>query len=515
MAATLSAQNFPFSSNRELSYLCVFSVFAVPCLFIGVLGAPKLFDRPKSAAGSNDAQTLTIEKSLDPVAVKMTRRIFCVMLVGATMFTFDYAHSVDSIGLRILLSVQVWSCLVFAAATYLQHANNMERAMRLRHLIDNTAVGLKTRQKNTLLNHEEAIAESLALLSVKEKLIADYSSELLLALSPNWNILESNHASWTMLGYLPQELSSHTLLSLSASPESSSNRLREQTTPPTTPAVKETELCLVSKSGELVDVSVRLEWSERQQVYFALVRNISAAKQIERAKSQFLSMISHDVRSPLLSVLLSMQSIADGHYGETTSTVQDVARRAERNAIRIIDLVGEIIDLQGYTSAKPELAIEKSDLGDIVLRAIEQVCDTAAHLEITISNLTGETPLQCDTKRIARTVVNLLSNAIKYAGKGSLIEISTSTEFEFAKVKVKDNGPGIPENLHAAIFDQYFHAATQASNASVKLPSSGLGLPICKLYVEAHGGEIGVISKPGEGCTFWFTLPLRQKRAPH
>lgn len=506
----LFAKSIQSTNDAVIPYLCVSSLFTAPCLLIGMLDAATVFSARKLDSGNSDMKMLTIGASLDPFAVKVTRQLVCIMLITVLMLSLTYAIYAGSDQIRIILAAAVWTNLAFTVATLLQHAHTFKQALRLRALLNETAGELRTYQRNVPLSHEEAIAEILALLSVKEKFIADYSSDLLLALDSKWHILECNNACWTMLGYLPRELVSRDLLSLAASRSNALDSLPKQSD--LLPSQERTvELCLISKSGELVDISVRLQWSERQQAWFAVAQNVSATKQIERARSQFLSMISHDVRSPLLSVLMGIQAIADGHYGETTSATNDAARRAERNVYRVIDLVGEIIDIESCTSGAPELVIEKCNLGDIVPMAIEQVRDMADHLQVTISNAVEFTILECDTKRIVRVLVNLLSNAVKYAGQNSCVEVSTTTMFGFVKINVKDNGPGIPENLHMAVFDQYFHAAVQPANSTAILPSSGLGLPICKVYVEAHGGEIGVASTPGQGSTFWFTLPLKNR----
>lgn len=509
--ATLFQQP-PQASLLPLYYVNWFVLLVVPSLLSAFL-APHLIFIPRDEQFRTTMASGRINYPPETRLQRLLQRILCVATNMALLLAL--ANVLNPVGNSVnyhsnhlgdfLLASLGWVSILMTL-TFLSHsASIIKDQLRTRQVLAKFAP-LKE-EETASVSMEEILSRTLRKITAREHLIADHSPELILALDENWQILECNLASLKLLGFLPQELQNRNLKSLNSSEHSASTVYTEVTRQRTKNEVKH-DLCCVSKQGTMVDLSCSFEWSERRQAYFMVAKDISAEKRIERARSQFLSMISHEVRSPLLAVLMALRSMADGHYGDIEPEARDAALRAERNVLKIIEMVGELIDLEKSVDAVlvPNIAVHTLD--DLTEKALEQTLEIAQHLKVSVLNKTSSLPIECDRTRIIRTLVNLVTNAIKYSGKGGIVEISCETKFQAIEVRVKDNGPGIPDHLQTVIFDRFYQIPAEGAKGG-SLPSSGLGLAICKVHVEAHGGHIGVRSTPGAGSTFWFTIPLQ------
>ncbi|MBC7999563.1 MAG: hypothetical protein IAF58_16550 [Leptolyngbya sp.] len=142
------------------------------------------------------------------------------------------------------------------------------------------------------------------------------------------------------------------------------------------------------------------------------------------------------------------------------------------------------------------------------VQAVEQLAELS---QISIEKDIKPVSLKCDSDRIIQVVVNLLTNAIKFSPKLAKITINNEKlENQFVKILITDHGPGIPFHQQAAIFERFKMLEEQSE---INKTGSGLGLAICKEIIELHGGQIGVISEPNQGSTFWITLPYDNHQA--
>ncbi len=233
----------------------------------------------------------------------------------------------------------------------------------------------------------------------------------------------------------------------------------------------------------------------------------SMANQLNRAeqrKQEYISMISHDLRTPLAAIQGTIAVANRGTYGQLNEKGVKRMSAAEEDAERLIGLINEMLDYDKLESGTFELERSVVTLASIAEAATEAVRPLAEQKNITLSTASGELSIYCDRDRLIRVLVNLLGNAIKFSPQGASVKIEGSENENGTIVRVKDTGRGIPANAIATIFDRF----TQVESAdATKLGGSGLGLSICKAIVKAHGGDIGVESSVGKGSTFWMTLP--------
>jgi len=239
----------------------------------------------------------------------------------------------------------------------------------------------------------------------------------------------------------------------------------------------------------------------------------SMAKQLtetERVKRELIAMISHDLRTPLTSVQGTLTLLSNNVYGELPEQARVNAQRAESDVARLIRLSNQLIDVEMIASGRLTVHKRAADLDEIVERSQDALSTFAVQHGVDVKFSPSKIKVDVDSDRIVQVVVNLLSNAIKYSPADSVVSISIVEKDQAAKVCVTDQGRGIPKTHLSKVFEPF--EQVQESDAKEK-GGKGLGLAICKMIVEIHGGKIGVDSEPGKGSTFWFTVPLAAMEA--
>ncbi len=229
-------------------------------------------------------------------------------------------------------------------------------------------------------------------------------------------------------------------------------------------------------------------------------------RETEQRKQDFVSMITHDLRSPLTSIRTISATLAEG--AEARADAEDRQRIGvlERSLDRMINLVNDLLDIDKIEAGLLVLDLSPTNFQEVLESAIESVRHLAEHRDIKITSAADVAEVDIDQKRIGQVLVNLIANAIKFSPRGSTVSVIAECDDRWLTVKVIDTGKGIPEEQLNSIFDRF----KQAGDGSAQ-GGSGLGLAISKALVELHHGTIGVESSADKGSTFWFKVPLRQQ----
>ncbi|HYH09869.1 MAG TPA: PAS domain S-box protein [Thermoanaerobaculia bacterium] len=243
--------------------------------------------------------------------------------------------------------------------------------------------------------------------------------------------------------------------------------------------------------------------------FAAHMLDVSERQEIERLKKDFISTVSHELRTPLTSIRGSLGLLAAGVMGELSPEARQMVIVAERNSVRLITLINDILDFEKFESGKVELDIRPTPLFRVLERSIETTGAFAVQEGIELELHCVSATVLADEMRLIQVLVNLLSNAVKYSHRGGVVKVHAEAHDGFIEVRVVDRGAGISAQAQARLF-QRFHQI-DSSDARRK-PGTGLGLAICKAIVEQHGGTIGVTSREGEGSTFWFRVPSADER---
>jgi signal transduction histidine kinase len=236
-------------------------------------------------------------------------------------------------------------------------------------------------------------------------------------------------------------------------------------------------------------------------------------RQLETAskhKSQFLANMSHELRTPLNAILGYTELILDRIYGDVGEEVREVLVRLEKSGRHLLALINDVLDLSKIEAGQLTLSLNDYSMPDVVQTVVTAVESLAAekHLALKVA-MPPDLPLgRGDERRIGQVLLNLVGNAIKFTEVGE-VRVEVSVLDGAFRVAVADTGPGIAPDDQEKIFQEF----QQGDNSSTrKKGGTGLGLSIAKRIVELHGGRIWVESSPGQGSTFWFTLPVRVER---
>jgi PAS domain S-box-containing protein len=235
------------------------------------------------------------------------------------------------------------------------------------------------------------------------------------------------------------------------------------------------------------------------------IHDTSERREVERLKKEFVATVSHELRTPLTSIRGSLSLLVSGVLGELPREAKEVLEIADRNALRLIGLINDILDLERLESGRLEMHMREIELNDVLQRSAEAVRGVAEQQGIGLDLRPTPARAWADPERLVQVVVNLAGNAIKFSPAGQKVTLEAETKPPFVEVRVIDRGRGIPEAFREAVFERF--KQVEASDAREK-GGTGLGLAICKAIVERHGGEIGVLSEEGRGSTFYFRVPV-------
>lgn len=231
---------------------------------------------------------------------------------------------------------------------------------------------------------------------------------------------------------------------------------------------------------------------------------VELAARLERTVSEYRrlhAMVSHDLRTPLSSVMLVAQQLTlTSDDGATLAAAERIQRAVEAMTHLIGDL-DEVLDAETEMMNLEVSRCRANELVEGTLAVMESVAKRAG-VALTVQIQGGLPPVQCDVRRIAQILTNIIGNAVKFSSPGDTVQISAKAAQGEVRFEVRDRGPGISEVEQSEVFEPMWRSP------SAQEEGTGMGLAIARNLVELHGGKIGVESTLGRGSTFWFTLPF-------
>lgn len=254
--------------------------------------------------------------------------------------------------------------------------------------------------------------------------------------------------------------------------------------------------------GIIADVT---ELKLAQEEVYRQTLALQQAKELEHLKSAFVNAVSHDLRTPLTSIMGYAEFLEDEISGTLNGKQLEFVCQIEKSCARLENLVNDLLDYARVEAGTFRLRREESDLADKVREIVASFKPQAkaAGLAIRLSLPPDPLVVEMDPMRIGQVLSNLISNAVKFSRSGATLQICAFQEQDHLRCEVEDAGEGIAEEDLPRLFERF----SQLSAGARKQGGTGLGLSISKAIVEAHGGAIGVRSQVGKGSTFWFTLP--------
>ncbi len=243
-----------------------------------------------------------------------------------------------------------------------------------------------------------------------------------------------------------------------------------------------------------------------------VVNNVNKLKALDEAKTDFLNIASHELRTPMTSIKGSLSLLSKGIVGQLDSKAQNLINIAEGESDRLIRLINDILDLAkleaNQSSIKPEW-VNTHSFVDRTIKGLTGLSQQASVDVIINDQFSKNIEAYVDEDRVIQVLTNFLSNAIKYTEKGCTVRVHCHIVDQSLRIDVVDEGPGIAFEDQEKVFDK-FRQISGPNNPLVK--GTGLGLAIAKAIVEDHNGTLGLHSSPGRGSTFYFTIPKWRKQ---
>ena len=238
--------------------------------------------------------------------------------------------------------------------------------------------------------------------------------------------------------------------------------------------------------------------------YIVNIMDISDRYAIEQLKQEFVSIVSHDLRTPLTSILASLDLLSMGSLGQLNERGTKIVSTARMELNRLMSLIGDLLDMARMDAGRLELKMRAVALNTIIERSFAAVELIAAKKSVSISVPETNISIVADGDRLVQVLVNILGNAVKFSANDETVRLAVEDLGDKVRVSVSDNGPGVPLKFQSTIFERF--GQVRQSDAREK-GGAGLGLAIAKMIVESHHGTLGVDSVEGHGSRFWFEIP--------
>jgi PAS domain S-box-containing protein len=349
--------------------------------------------------------------------------------------------------------------------------------------------------------------------------ILNNSSDAIILSSFDGVVQQINPAFSELFGYSTDEIFGQSLLTL-VSPDQVEVLLKALAAVVNTGKPSRVEVVATHRDGTLFDVDFVMaailqenkirdvvcglrDITERKQMEQGLRAALEKEKELSELKSRFSSMVSHEFRTPLAVILSSVGLLQ--RYSERMS-VEKREEHLGQIQIQVGHLVGLLDDVLSLSRAETlgiEITADILDLTTFCSGVVAEIQQTTQKHEIVFSIVGNPVPVALDMKLMRQVITNLLSNAIKYSPNGGSVKLNLIYQFQEVFISIQDEGIGIPEADQKRLFE-VFHRAVNVGN----IPGTGLGLPIVKRAVEAHGGTISVESQISQGTTFIIRIPI-------
>lgn len=229
------------------------------------------------------------------------------------------------------------------------------------------------------------------------------------------------------------------------------------------------------------------------------------AKKTDIAKDEFLAMITHELKTPLVPIQGYSDILLSEHLGKLTPQQKDRLSIIKSSSETLLGIISDLLDVQKLEIGQLRMKKENSDIKDSILKSVNALAPQAEKNEIQLVSNAKNFVIYHDSERIKQVLTNLIKNAIIASEpKSGKIEISMDENPSEIQISVKDNGTGIPHDKQKDLFKKFYQVDTTLTR---ERGGSGLGLAICKGIIDNHGGKISVESEEGKGAKFTFTIP--------
>ena len=227
----------------------------------------------------------------------------------------------------------------------------------------------------------------------------------------------------------------------------------------------------------------------------------------ERLRANLLRTISHDLRTPLTAISGNASNLLSNHAAIDEATRLQIYADIYDDSMWLISLVENLLAVTRIEDGRMNLRMETELVSEVISEALRHISRQAAEHTITVTSTDDLLLARMDARLIVQVIINLVNNAIKYTQKNSRIQILTDKLESDVRIRVTDDGPGIPDEAKPFVFDLCYTGANRIADSRRSL---GLGLCLCRSIIRAHGRDISVSDNTPSGCIFTFTLPCEE-----
>jgi signal transduction histidine kinase len=233
-----------------------------------------------------------------------------------------------------------------------------------------------------------------------------------------------------------------------------------------------------------------------------LLKNITPFKELDFAKTNFIATVSHELKTPIASIKMSLQLLDNQRTGDLNDEQKQLMSSIKEDSDRLLKITGELLNMSQVETGNIQLNIQSSSPYEILKYAVDavKIPIEQKHIDLVVRAEDALTDVKADMEKTAWVLINFLTNAVRYSQEESKIHIQLTATEQGVKFLVQDEGKGIDSRYRNKIFDRYFQVPGSSKTGT------GLGLAISKEFIEAQGGSIGVTSEIGMGSSFYFEL---------
>ena len=240
--------------------------------------------------------------------------------------------------------------------------------------------------------------------------------------------------------------------------------------------------------------------------YVIVLKNVTSFKELDQAKTNFIATVSHELKTPISSIKMSLKLLDDQRIGELNDEQKSLVANVRNDADRLLSITGELLNMAQVESGQIQLNLQPVAPAEIVRYAVDalRVTATQRNIDLRIDLPASQPPVRTDPDKASWVLVNFLSNAVRHSPDDSQIEVSARAVGQGVEFRVRDHGAGIRPEHRDRVFDRYF----KAPGSSGQPGGTGLGLAISHEFIQSLNGQIGLDTTVTDGAAFWFTLPV-------
>lgn len=328
----------------------------------------------------------------------------------------------------------------------------------------------------------------------------------LVTLAPDGKIDSTNPRTREIFGYAPSELErAHPQILFGERKDVSREQYVDQLARDSFGKIS--EMRTRKKDGSVVYIETTcstIHTTDGERLLVTIV-DVSDRQELEQLKRRFVALVSHELRTPLTSIQLFLELLTAGSLGAISEQASKRARGVIEHLRRLLNLVEDLLSVEKMAAGQFSMKFENIMLNSIMTKAADSVDEIAHQAGVAIELGDASFEVVADEERLVQALINLISNAIKFSQRGSTVTVAASQKDDDVEIRVIDKGPGIAPGIAAGLFQPFRQSPGEQARPSRR--GTGLGLYICKLIIEQHGGNVSLDSEEGKGSTFILRFP--------